>query len=565
LSVVLEYGDKIVHSFALVMFCGLLAVVTTHADPPNILLVTVDALRPDRLATTRHGTPLTPTLDSLASTGIRFTNAFTAAAWTSPGLVSCLTGRHEPAHGVDTREKSLSPHIATLAGELVAAGYHAPDICYLIGSPNYQNLGFQTFPKKQEFLTAGHEILFRWLDEYALSHQPFFLFYHYRDLHQPYNPSPPFDSLFLPGHAPPRDDAALQRFNAVKTALLLPEGRISFVPSDSGWVRGLYDGEVAEADARFFRPLFDRLRRMGIADNTLVVVSADHGEELLEHGNVGHASTSLTSTLYDEELRIPLIIVWPGALHGGAVADDLVQAVDVMPTVLDLAGVPLPDGMQGRSLTRALRGERLPPVPVYVSSVLGGYQATTEMQRIRLRAVRTDHWKLVRRDEPTGSSRQLFDISVDPAELSECAVQQPEVADSLEGLLEGWLGRCRALHRQPMWAGDASRKGRDVRPTVLSPSSGDTLSFVTCNGRLGVRLDPAGMGDVDIEYSVGRGPYHVEGMIPSAPDGVLFGPFTPAFWNTLVRYNPWAFRVLPSAHPELATDWVTFHLHPCDQ
>lgn len=540
-----------------------LAIGASAPPPPNVVLVTVDALRPDRLGVMGCPLPLTPTLDSLATAGVLFTNAFTSSAWTSPALVSCLTGRHEPAHGVDTREKSLSARVATLAGTLVAHGYHAPDICYLIGSPNYQNLGFEDFPQKSDFLTAGHDIIFRWLDSLATGCQPFFLYYHYRDLHQPYDPQAPFDTLFLPNRRPPDDPDAAARFAAVKSALLLPEGRLSFSPSDTGWVRGLYDGEVAEADSRFFRALFDRIRRRGLAENTLVIVTADHGEELLDHGNVGHASTSLTSTLYDEELRIPLILSGWGIPEGRSV-DALVQIVDIMPTVLDLIGVPAPEGVQGRSLVPLVEGRPAPSQPVFVSSVLGGYQATPQMQTIRLRAVRTERWKLVRRDEPTGSTRRLYDVRVDPRELTDCAAWHADTADSLEGLLEAWLARCRALYRAPLWAGDSGRRGEPAHPIVLSPQHGDSLRFADCAGRLGVRLDPQGSGDVDIEYSVGQGPYHVEGTIPSSPDGVMFGPFTPTFWNTLVRYNPWSFRVYPSGHPSLATGWTTFHLIPCE-
>lgn len=533
------------------------------AETPNVVLISVDALRPDRLGSMGYWKPLTPTLDSLASSGALFTNAFTSSAWTSPALVSCLTGRHEPAHGVDTREKSLSAEVATLAGTLAAVGYHAPDICYLIGSPNYQNLGFQDFPEKHQFLTAGHDILFRWLDDYAASSRPFFLYYHFRDLHQPYDPSPPFDSLFMPGDLP-RDPASLERMAVVRSALLLPEGRTEFAPSDTGWVRGLYDGQVAEADARFFRPLFHRIRSLGIANTTLVIVTADHGEELLERGNIGHASTSLTSTLFDEELRVPLIISWPGRVPGGLRADDFVQLVDIMPTVLNLAGIAIPDGIQGRSLAPLLEGEPLEPQPVMVSSVLGGYQATATMQGIRLRAVRTGEWKLVRRDEPAASTRQLFNVAHDPMELSECAAMYPVIADSMEGLLESWLARCRTLYRAPLWAHGEGQAGMAVRPTITYPQSGDSLGFAASDGRLGVRLSAQGGGGMNIEYRVGEGAYRVEGTIPSEPDGVLFGPFTPSFWNTLSQYNPWSFRVVPAGRPELATAWVTFYVRRCE-
>ncbi len=531
-------------------------------ERPNVLLITVDALRADRIGAVRAGVPLTPTLDSLAQSGALFENAFTCAAWTSPALVSCLTGRHEPSHGVDTREKSLSPGVPTLASCLERAGFSPPDICYLIGSPNYQNLGFQPFPRKQEFLTAGHDIIFRWLDTYARDQEPFFLYYHYRDLHQPYDPSPPFDTLFVPGGRPPQDPAAYERFLAVKHALLLPEGKIAFEPSDAAWIEGLYDGQVAEADARFFRPLFDRLRRLGVADRTLVIVTADHGEELLDHGNVGHASTSLTATLYDEELRIPLILSWPARILPRRIAD-LVQLVDVMPTVLDLLDLPIPEGVQGRSLVPLLEGKQEPAVPVFVSSVLGGYQATTQMQEIRLRAVRTPRWKLVRRDERASSRRALFDLFLDPAEAHDVAAVFPHVADSLEGLLESWLAQCRTLYRRPVWRVDSLPFPVLVRPVVLTPQDGDTLDFVSCEGRLGVSVEPGPTSDLTIEYSVGVGPYHVEGFLPAGPQGVSYGPFTPTFWNTLVRYNPWSFRVMPPGRPDLATPWRTFWLRPC--
>jgi choline-sulfatase len=540
------------------------SVPATEVQKPNIILITVDAFRPDRLGCLGYPRPLLATVDSLAAQGVVFESAFSSAAWTSPGLISFLTGRHEPAHGVDTREKSLSGAVSTLAGELVKAGYTAPDLCYLIGSPNYQNLGFNEFDRKQEFLTAGHDIIFRWLTEYAEEQQPFFLYYHYRDLHQPYDPGAPFDTLYLPGGEPPVDPVARTRFEKVRTALLLPPGEITYEQADTGWVRGLYDGQVAEMDQRFFRPLCATVRDLHIADNTVIVISADHGEELLDHGSVGHASTSLSSMLYDECIRIPLILCYPRVFRAGHIAAEQVQNIDVMPTLLDLIQRPIPAGVQGGSLLPLLTGGTLPQQPVYVSSVLGGYQATREMQRIHLRAVRTPRWKLMRRDAlDEGARRWLFDIQEDPKELIDMHQSNMAVADSLEALLEAWLAQCRALYRQPLWAGSAERAaGAAVRPVVTSPLNGDSLSFHAVAGRLGVSLETPGYGDYDIEYNVGYGAYHVEGRLPCSPDGVLFGPFTPEFWNTLVGYNPWEFRVLPTGRPDLATEWIIFYLKP---
>ncbi len=546
-----------------VLVSMLFASSTMATRQPNIIVITIDALRPDHLGCYGYEKPVSPTLDSLAASGTIFTNAFSSAAWTSPGLLSLLTGRHEPAHGITTREKNLTPGVPTMAGELVNAGYTAPDICYLIGAPNYQNLGFQDFPQKQDFLTAGHDILFRWLDEFGGKEQPFLLYYHYRDLHQPYDPSPPFDTLFMPDGAPPSEPDAYQRYEKVRSSLLLPPGSIQYAESDTGWICGLYDGELAQFDITFLRPLLGKLRALGVDANTLIIISADHGEELLDHGAVGHASTAMTSSLFDETLRIPLVASWPGVILPGGKVEEQVQIVDIMPTLFDLLDISIPEDVQGRSLAAALKGDAIDQRTVFISSVLGGYQATREMQGIHLRAIRTPTWKLIKRDtEKSGAQRWLYHIKTDPMEMTDVSEANNAVADSMEALLSQWLVDCLSLYTQPLWTRTDTLPWHPEKPVVLSPTSGESLSFAGTGGRLGVRLNTPGRGQYEIEYNVGTGPYHVEGTIVSTPEGVSFGPFSPAFWGTLVRYNPWQFRVLPAGRPKLATGWITFNLEP---
>jgi hypothetical protein len=215
-------------------------------------------------------------------------------------------------------------------------------------------------------------------------------------------------------------------------------------------------------------------------------------------------------------------------------------------------------------LLPALEGKKMPQTVVFVSSVLGGYQATREMQRVHLRAVRTPRWKLMRRDtRDVGAERWLFDLQDDSFEEHDVSEVHAAIADSLEAMLEAWLSECRSLYRQPLWAGSSGRvQGAAVRPIVTSPLDGDSISFHDVGGRLGVHLETPGYGNYDIEYNVGVGVYHVEGTLPCSPDGVLFGPFTPEFWNTLTGYNPWAFRVMPTGRDELSTEWITFNLRP---
>jgi len=538
--------------------------LASAADNPNIILISVDALRPDHLGCYGYHRDTSPTLDSLANHGIIFENAFSSAAWTSPGLISLLTGRSEPAHGVTTREKNLTPGTSTIAAELRKHGYHAPDICYLIGAPNYQNLGFEEFPQKADLLTVGHDILFHWLREYATRSQPFFLYYHYRDLHQPYNPGTPFDTMFLPDGKPPTDPVVRERFETVRNALLLPSGSINFEPGDTSWITGLYDGELAQFDRQFLWPVITKLRTLGIDSNTMVIITADHGEELLDHGAVGHASTSLTSSIFDECLRIPLIIVPPRRDNNPIREHSLVSIIDVMPTILDYLSLDIPDDVQGHPLTAAFRGGKIENNMIFVSSVLGGYQATKEMQQIHLRAVRTPFWKLIRRDVTTeGSTRWLYDLTGDPGEHVDVSSDYHEIADSLEARLIQWLEESRRIYSTPLWA--TPDAGEDVStPTILYPQHGDSLLFKETRGSIEVRLSTTGGSRYTIGYTVGTDEYHVEGTIDSTPEGVRFGPFSPTFWSTLVRYNPWTFRVFPEGKPEMTTDWITFYLSPVE-
>ena len=152
---------------------------------PNILLVTVDTFRPDHLG--YYGYPLdtSPHLDTLSSEGVFFKQAFSSSGWTTPGLISILTSLYAPTHGVDIRGRSLAPQVETLVDALRGAGYRVPDLFFLTEIPNFANLGFEAYAKRDQLIHDGDEILFHWLEQESDPEQPFFLYYHYRDLHLP--------------------------------------------------------------------------------------------------------------------------------------------------------------------------------------------------------------------------------------------------------------------------------------------------------------------------------------------------------------------------------------------
>ena len=551
--------------------------------PPNILLITADTFRPDHLGYYGYGRDTSPQLDAFSREGVFFTQAFTTSGWTTPGLISIHTSLYAPTHGVDIRGRSMNPAVVTLAEALAQVGYRVPDIFFLTDIPNFHHLGLEAYQKRRQYLKEGDEVLFHWLEEEAsTSEDPFFLYYHYRDLHQPYAPGPEYDALYTAavfGHrynplSHLRRFVAREKLDMVQREIYLPRGIIDFADRDRPWVSALYDGQIRRMDDSLFARLWRTLEETGLADNTLVVVSADHGEGLLDHGLIGHVSTFKEARLDDEIIRIPLIFWLPGVLPAGGRIDVPVQCIDIMPTLLDLAGAQVPEAAQGQSLLPLIGGRSgWTHRPVYLETSAGGYTANEEQYTRRLRAVRTERWKLLQGNWDDGSVI-LYDLDEDPAEEENVADTHPQVADSLHALLNAWVLSSHA--RQSSIAGreSAGRYGsaeappqpaaEEGPPRVLFPANGDTLHYA--GEEQTIQLEWTGdLGrDYVIEYSVGEGTYHLEGELPTSTARPSYGPFQAAFWNSLTLYNPWTFRVYPSGRADAASRWVTFHLAPSE-
>ncbi len=537
--------------------CGLLG---GEPERPNIVLVTVDALRPDHLGAYGYPKPTTPYLDRIAAEGCVFDNAFSSSGWTTPGLMSVLTGLSAPAHRVDRREYNLSPVVVTLAEALRDAGYAAPDLCYLIGAPSYQNLGFESNPEKEQQVSTGHEILFQWLRRHAPHRQPFFLYYHNRYVHQPYNPVAPYDTMFV-SRAVLEDSTRAEKVRRVRTDLMIPVGSLPFAPEDRDWVCGLYDGVVRQMDDDFVKPLFAIIEELRLRDNTVVVITADHGEELLERGNVGHGSTSLKSTLFEEIIRVPLIVWSPGRVSPGR-AQELVHHVDLMPTLLDLAKVKRLPHLEGRSLIPLLRGKsrRWQPATIFCETIPGGYQADEEMAKTRIRCARTNRWKLVRVTGPETDDVALYDLREDPAETLNAAAENPEVVESLNRSLAVWVAQC-----QQVYAATSFEEGAEIvtadapPPRIASPQDGDSLSYERSQGVIILQCESEPSLVHMCEYDIGRPPYHLTGAFPFK--GATFTyTVSRKLWQNLALYNPWKIRVYRKADPDKKSEWVTFHI-----
>ncbi len=387
-------------ALALLAGCG-------RSERWNVLLVTFDTTRADHIGCYGNDDIKTPNLDALAAEGTRFARAFTAIPLTAPSHSTILTGKYPIAHGVrDNGLFVLSENQETLAEILKARGWST---AAAIGSfpltakfgtgqgfdlyddhvtgefENFQ--GRRTLPKASLFFDERraarvNEALYPWLEEHH--EEPFFVWAHYFDPHHPLAPPPPYDQLYA-GNP--------------------------------------YAGEIAYADEAFGQ-LVERLRRLGVYDRTLVVFAADHGEGNGEHGELTHSML-----LYNGTLHVPLIVRLPGG-RDGAVVDTPVGTVDILPTVLDLLGVPLPEGVQGRSLGAELEGGAGEPADLYAETL----SPRLAYQWGELRALLSEDRKYI-----FGPRPELFDLDADPREVSDLVAAEPETAEGLQRRLSRFL------------------------------------------------------------------------------------------------------------------------------
>jgi arylsulfatase A-like enzyme len=369
---------------------------STFDSPENqpkwsVLLFTIDSCNASRMSL--YGNPIktTPNLDDWAQQATVFDRAYSVSAWTAPGLVSILSGVLPGVHRVDSRDRHAPEKLPTLLKSFQQEGYQVPNLNFFTFAPYYQNLGLAAIDRSYFTPNDGDELL-NYLDRNA--ERRFFIWYHTTKVHQPYNPPDDVLKKIVEmssvighqssvighrstgiGHRSSDTDrrsqvgrSAAQQvtssinwdeafkapgIQAVRHGAIVPKGSVKFRLEDLPALLALYDSEIYKMD-RFFGQLLEKLRQKGLEDQTLLVVTADHGEEMLEHGFVGHASTSLNAKLYEELVHIPLVIRVPGQKNGARVSS-LVQQIDIAPTILDLMHAPVPEIMQGRSLKQLIR------------------------------------------------------------------------------------------------------------------------------------------------------------------------------------------------------------------
>ncbi|MCC6152849.1 MAG: sulfatase, partial [Candidatus Hydrogenedentes bacterium] len=392
-----------------------------------VILVSCDTLRADHLSCYGYFRETTPNLDALAKDGVLYENAISVETWTLPSHASMMTGLYPKHHGA-TPDANIAESTVTLAEAMRDNGYvsgaYIGFTFWLYPWRGFSH-GFDVYNTPEwrfRDILETHQLAESWLD--ALQAPNFFLFLHNFDVHS--KPAKQFDGLpYGPEHdeylhfakeftnpptfaRPGRDIVDAEAFlNAAN------EGKVTLTQEEIDYCKALYDDSLRMIDSELGK-MFAKLKERGLYDRALIIVTADHGEEFGEHGVYGHAN------VFEPSLRIPMIVKFPKQEFAGTRVKHVVEQVDIMPTVLDVTGGKVPDGLDGKSLHRILKNEDKPKDYGY-------------SQRFNLKSVREAEWKLIRTKPNT---YELYNLVEDPAEKNNLAAANPEKVAQLSVPLE---------------------------------------------------------------------------------------------------------------------------------
>jgi arylsulfatase A-like enzyme len=427
--------------------------VAAHAAPSsdprpapadvNVVLISIDTLRADHLDCYGYGRPTSPQLDRLCEQAVVFENAFAQAPSTLPSHASMFTSLLPSHHGASWRTRTpLSDEFTTLAEILRARGYQAAGFHGggQVSGELGLGQGFDPYLKTGGRFRKAVQAAVEWLEQ--RSPRPFFLFVHTYEVHHPYSPRPRVLRLFEDGYAGPLPDeidiASLRRINGDE------EPPLEIAEADLAHIVATYDAEIRSMD-KALGGFVAALDAAGLLEDALVIFTSDHGEEFNEHGYVGWHS----HTLYDELLRVPLVIKLPRGEHAGERVRALVRSIDLAPTVLDVLAVASPSSFEGMSVLPLLESDGPPRI------ALGQMDKRCDPP---ISSLRTLDWKLYE-DHLFGRlyRARLYDLRSDPGE-------QRNVLFSHHGVARRLAARLRAA--EATWR-ISEGGGAELSPEVL--------------------------------------------------------------------------------------------------
>ena len=406
----------------------------------NVILIVIDALRADHLSCYGYERDTSPSLDTFAARGVLFKNCYTQSSWTKPSVASILTSLYPDRHGTTLHAQALPGELVTLAEILHDEGY----LTYgFVANPNLKrifnfNQGFVYFDdylmrdklyygvlrelrRKPPYLLKifknhfdthvrdnarlANRRIFPWLEKYKSEN--IFMYIHYMDPHSPFTPPAPYNEMF------------------------------PYIEGDKNSITvSLYDGEICFVDAQIGK-LIEKLKSLKIYDKTLIIVTSDHGQAFGEHGDYGHGST-----IYQDQLKVPLVVKCPSNFSGAPVIDESVRSIDIVPTILDVLRISSAVPLEGNSL--------LPLMKTGKSSNGSGniyIEQNLDNAYILDGIISNNEWKYIltkkselRDIEKTGSE-ELYNLTEDPYELNNVVQRELDVLKIMRDSLATFKNR----------------------------------------------------------------------------------------------------------------------------
>lgn len=398
----------------------------------NVVLVSFDTLRAKNVGVLGYQRDTTPTIDRFAKKGINFTNAISVTSWTLPSHMSWFTGVYPSQHKVlnkftvkengdeeITNLKEVSPNFKTLAKVLKENGYRTGGFTGGAGVHRQFGFdqGFEIYTDDKEFagfIDSAPKAL-RWIKNNK--DEKLFVFLHGYDIHGQYVPEGGYDNRFVDFEYDGELNGSKEEQEELREEGLA-RGNIFLTKDDVRFLTALYDEKIQRAD-ELFAKFIKEYEQLGLMDKTVFILTSDHGEELYEHGRIDHGHS-----LYDELIKVPLIITAPG-INDGITIDEQVSTIDLMPTILDIVGINETDNMlkqmKGRSLIEVTQGE---------DELQDVFPETDYRYSTFQRAIRTGRgWKLIVNLET--KVKELYQLSSDPYERQNKADLQKNQLDEL--------------------------------------------------------------------------------------------------------------------------------------
>lgn len=384
---------------------------------PNIILISVDTLRADHLSCYGYHRP-TPNIDAFAKDGVLFEMAISQAPWTTASHMSVFTSLypsvHRVTHNALSEVQSTLPQLFQASGYQTAAFVEATALDKRYGF----NRGFDVYQGKSDDPSAAsnNSRIMDWLSHRNQS-RPFFLFAHFYDVHRKYEPPAPYNTIYHPQQ------------QDVEYLITGPYGRRRSITFQQIYdIVALYDGEIRYVDDQL-RRLMDYLKSNRLYENSVIVLMADHGEGFLDHSLMDHGNS-----MYQELLHVPLIIKLPGNRYSNMRMKQTVRLIDVLPTLLDYAGLKSSALMQGQSILRMLYGSKMETPAVYSTGAVGS------------ESILSGNWKLIHNSDlpkrlelvplALPVEYELYNLKDDPLEFDNLASVDASELQEMHSLLQ---------------------------------------------------------------------------------------------------------------------------------